>query len=291
MKPSVFLSHNTNDKNFARKLALDLECQGVKVWIDEAELKVGDSLIEKIREGIDKVDYVVAILSSNSIASAWVKKELDVAMTLEINGKQIKVLPLMLEQCDPPGFLLGKFYADFTHESNYIDSFELLMNSMGLVLNKSALLGKTKITNLDQATKKASDRLLLIYPKPFYRPFQYIGMTLSDAAKAVNGKPNKAGSIVIDSEDCHMFLEAEGNYISYVEVDLKKTEPCIQNQEFDSDPILGSFSINPSELDLIYKKAHYHKYYDHKRKLKVSVTCSFDGGPLSVGFSSKYYGM
>ena len=40
---SVFLSHNHNDKPFVRKLARDLENHGVHYWLDEAEMKIGDS--------------------------------------------------------------------------------------------------------------------------------------------------------------------------------------------------------------------------------------------------------
>jgi hypothetical protein len=42
MNISVFLSHNHKDKPFVRKLALDLEGHGIKYWIDEAEMKIGD---------------------------------------------------------------------------------------------------------------------------------------------------------------------------------------------------------------------------------------------------------
>lgn len=71
---SVFLSHSHQDKPFARRLTADLRHAGHIVWIDEAEILVGDSLIEKIRDGIGSVDYVAAILSRSSIDSEWVKR-------------------------------------------------------------------------------------------------------------------------------------------------------------------------------------------------------------------------
>lgn len=291
MNPSIFLSHNHKDKEFVRRLARDLDCHGIRVWLDEAELKIGDSLIEKIRDGIDGVDYVAVILSENSVQSRWVQKEIDVAMTLEIGGKDINVLPLMLERCELPGFLLGKFYADFTSEDKYLSSFELLINTMGLVFNRSAVIGETPASNLREAIDKASAQLLFFYPKPFHRPFQYIGMRIEDAAKEVGGTPNKVGSIIIENDECHMFLEAEGSFVNYVKVDIKRTAPCSQNKPFDSEPILGCLSINPAELDLFRKQTRCHHYRDHKRKLRIGVSCPCDGGPLSVDFSAKYYNM
>jgi hypothetical protein len=139
------------------------------------------------------------------------------------------------------------------------------------------------------AIDRAIDSGLHVLSAPFHRPFQYIGMSITDAARAVGGKPNKVGNIIIDSEQSHMLLEAEGNFINYVDVELKKTAPWSQNRPFDSEAILGVFSINPSELELIRKQTHFHTYYDHKRKLKIGVSCQYEGAPLSVGFSSKYY--
>lgn len=127
---SIFLSHNSKDKSFVRILATDLRRNGYYVWVDEAEIKLGDSLIDKIREGIDKVQYVGVILSKNSIESEWVRREVDIAMNQEIAGKKVKVLPLMLEDVEPPGFLAGKLYADFTSEENYKQGLELIMERL-----------------------------------------------------------------------------------------------------------------------------------------------------------------
>lgn len=124
---SIFLSHNSKDKPFVRKLANDLRRQGFYVWVDEAEIKLGDSLIEKIREGLDRVEYVGVVLSTNSINSEWVKKEIDIAMNQEIEGKKVKVLPIMLEKIDPPSFLKEKLYADFTSEDQYASGLQMIV--------------------------------------------------------------------------------------------------------------------------------------------------------------------
>ena len=128
---SIFLSHSHADKPFARKLAADLRKAGHAVWIDEAEINIGDSLIEKIREGLDQVDFVAAILSSASIASPWVTRELDIASNREIKEMRVVVLPLLLEQVELPGFLKGKFYGDFTNTSRYDEMLALLVRKLG----------------------------------------------------------------------------------------------------------------------------------------------------------------
>lgn len=291
MPPSVFLSHTKVDKPFVRRLANDLGNQGVPYWIDDAEIAVGESLIEKIRDGIDTMDYLAVILSPDSAKSPWVQREVDVAMNQEIAGRRVKVLPLMYRKCELPGFLLGKRYADFTDHERYAEAFEDLLRSMQVVFNRVAFAPPPRSTHLGQAIDTAWEQALSLLSRPFHRPYQYMGMSLQQAAIATGGTPNEAGNIVLNTESCHMLLEAEGNFINYVDVELKATGPHRQDQEFDSEAVLGALSINPSELELVRKQTHFHTYYDHKKRLKISVSCAYDGAPLSVGFSSKYYGM
>jgi hypothetical protein len=291
MRVSVFLSHNHGDKDFVRRLARDLESHGVRYWLDEAEMKIGDSLIQKIRKGIDSVDFFAIVLSPNSVEAPWVVNELDVAMNHQINGKPIKVLPILLKECELPGFLVGKLYGDFQNEAQHEGSFRKLINSIGLVFNKSVMHSERSANSLGSALDKAFLKSLPLMSKPFHRPFQYMGMSIQKAEAEVGATANSVGNIVVENDECRMLLEAEGNFISYVEVDLKATAPHNQDQEFDSEPVLGALSIGLSELDLERKKIHYHTYYDHRKKLKVGVSCLYDGAPLTVAFSSKYYGM
>jgi hypothetical protein len=102
------------------------------VWIDESEIQLGDSLIEKIQEGIDKAEFFGAIISHNSVKSEWVKKELDVAMNKEIEGRRVKVLPLLIDECEIPGFLRGKLYADFRNMKGYDATLEMVLRKLGI---------------------------------------------------------------------------------------------------------------------------------------------------------------
>ena len=82
-------------------------------------MRIGDSLIEKISAAIHDTDFVAAVISQHSVKSTWVKKELSLAMTKEINGKRVVVLPLLVEKCDLPFFLSDKLYAVLTSADNF----------------------------------------------------------------------------------------------------------------------------------------------------------------------------
>lgn len=127
---SIFLSHNSADKDFVRKLASALESYGIRAWVDEAEIRVGESLIWKISDAIEECDFVAAILSKNSVESNWVKKELEMAMTEELAGDRYKVLPIILDDAKIPLFLRGKLYADFSDGSEWKRSVSSLVSSI-----------------------------------------------------------------------------------------------------------------------------------------------------------------
>lgn len=127
----VFLSHTSADKPFVRQLRDDLKAHGVsRVWIDEAEIEVGDSLIAKIDEGIKQTPYIAVVLSSNSIKAPWVKKELNIAINREISQGRVVVLPLLYEKCEIPAFLSEKLYADFTSDEQYEESLQKVLRKL-----------------------------------------------------------------------------------------------------------------------------------------------------------------
>lgn len=118
-KASAFLCHSSADKEAARRLAIELAMRDVRPWIDEAEIRTGDSLIQKIEDGIAGSTCLVPVLSKNSVASRWCKEELRMALATQIKSGVKGVLPALLEDCELPGFLLEKAYADLRRWDHY----------------------------------------------------------------------------------------------------------------------------------------------------------------------------
>lgn len=109
----VFISYSHQDRDFATKLAMQLVKHKAKVWIDQWELHVGDSIIDKIQEAIQDASALIIMLSKASVNSEWCKKELSSGLLRELEEKRVVVLPALIEECDIPLFLRGKMYADF----------------------------------------------------------------------------------------------------------------------------------------------------------------------------------
>ena len=158
---SIFISHNSWDKPFVRKLGNKLKKYGIKVWIDEAEIKVGESLIKKISEGITQMEYVGAILSKNSINSSWVQKELHLAMTKEINRRKVIVLPILIEDCNIPDFLIDKRYADFRDPSRFDESIRDLLAVFRENINFQTYQESTLSNFIKKSSNDSGDKILV----------------------------------------------------------------------------------------------------------------------------------
>lgn len=93
----VFISHASEDKaSVARPLRDALAAQGVTVWLDEAELRIGHSLRRKIDDGIRSSRFGVVVLSKPFFAKGWTNHELDGLVTRTVAGEQT-LLPIWHE--------------------------------------------------------------------------------------------------------------------------------------------------------------------------------------------------
>jgi hypothetical protein len=115
---TVFISYNTDDAPFANALARNLRSRSIRPWIDEEEIRVGDSLIGRIGEALRDNDFIIVVLSPSSVRSEWLRRELKEALTREISEKRVVVLPVIARTCKIPPFLTDKKYADFTRNSD-----------------------------------------------------------------------------------------------------------------------------------------------------------------------------
>jgi hypothetical protein len=81
---SVFISHSSTDKPFARTLHDALQEHGVRCWLDEKQLLPGDDLADQIDRGIRLWDKMILCCSERSLRNSWwVETELDKALQKE----------------------------------------------------------------------------------------------------------------------------------------------------------------------------------------------------------------
>lgn len=90
----AFISHATEDKeDLVRPLADALISAGYKIWYDEFQLKVGDSLRRSIDRGLAASRFGILILSPSFFAKQWPQYELDGLVSKEMEGGKV-ILPI-----------------------------------------------------------------------------------------------------------------------------------------------------------------------------------------------------
>ncbi len=139
---SLFLSHSSIDKPLARRIATDLRAADIRVWLDEWDILVGDSISQHVQKGLDDSEYVAVLLSPHSVKSGWVEKEWQSQIGQEAASGSVVVLPLLAAQCEIPALLRDKRYANFS--SDYSNGFDELITSItGHTQRKVTLPGRT----------------------------------------------------------------------------------------------------------------------------------------------------
>jgi hypothetical protein len=96
----AFICHALEDHKIARKIANGLSERGVRVWFDEYVLRVGDSIRQKIDDGLRKSRFGVVLISKVFFDKGWANYELDGLlqkhMVLSAQGGRV-VLPVWLD--------------------------------------------------------------------------------------------------------------------------------------------------------------------------------------------------
>jgi len=136
----LFISYASEDKEIiARPLANSLTNMGLKVWYDEFNLKLGDSLRRKIDEGLSKSRFGLVILSHHFFNKEWPQKELDGLTSREINGNKV-ILPIWHEITKEDVLNYSPILADKVALSSTIGIHELAKKIFNVVHNERGIV-------------------------------------------------------------------------------------------------------------------------------------------------------
>jgi hypothetical protein len=96
----VFICHASEDKAaVVGPLVAALDERGLRVWLDQMEILIGDSLTQRIDEGLAHSRFGVVVVSRAVLEkeTGWVRRELDALAGREAQEGQVVVLPVWHE--------------------------------------------------------------------------------------------------------------------------------------------------------------------------------------------------
>jgi hypothetical protein len=116
-KLRVFLCHSSNDKPAVRELYQKLRAEDwIQPWLDEEELYPGQDWNLEIEKAVEAADAILVCLSNNSITKeGYVQRELRIVLDYADYKPEgtLYLIPIRLEECDPPRRLRAWQYADY----------------------------------------------------------------------------------------------------------------------------------------------------------------------------------
>jgi hypothetical protein len=86
--PVCFLSYAAPDLHFAARVRLFLSALGFDAWMYSRDIGEGEEIFETVRGAIDRADFLLALATPQSIASAW--------MWTEISYASARVIPSLV---------------------------------------------------------------------------------------------------------------------------------------------------------------------------------------------------
>lgn len=106
--PKVFLSYAFDDRELAIRIAEALQANGVDTWFADWCISAGDSIRQRIDEGLGNCTHFVVLLTPRSIAKPWVRQEMDAGLMRKLStGSKFIALRSDLPAGELPPLLQG----------------------------------------------------------------------------------------------------------------------------------------------------------------------------------------
>src|SRR5688572_4514778 len=117
----VFLCHSSGDKPTVRELYRRFDAEGwIDAWLDEEKLYPGQDWNLEIEKAVELSDVIIVCLTHNSVSKeGYVQRELRIVLDQAEYKPEgtLFIIPVRLEECQPPRRLRRWQYADYFPKS------------------------------------------------------------------------------------------------------------------------------------------------------------------------------
>jgi hypothetical protein len=141
----VFLCHSSGDKPTVRELYRRLDSEGwIDPWLDEEKLYPGQDWNYEIELAVEAADVIIVCLTNNSVnKEGYIQRELRIVLDLADYKPEgtLFIIPVRLEEVEPPKRLKKWQYADYFPPSDRDRSYERLLVSLRKRANAVGVLG------------------------------------------------------------------------------------------------------------------------------------------------------
>lgn len=237
-------------------MAEDLTKAGLRVWLDQWHIKVGDSFAQAISEAMGASRFLVMVMSPDYFQSVWTTREWQSGLAKEVHADGVGLIPILYRDCDIPLMLRTKTWVDFRDSSQYRPALDRLVRALhSLASSETPVRGETeeprpgeRVEQLD--VKTVSD----------------LKRVLQDALEAFRAKPDAPATLTspadladIDESMCFVVMpfrvESLGivyeDFVKPTLADRCKLRPERGDDMFGSDVVMDDITKSIRRARLI----------------------------------------
>jgi len=195
--PKAFLSYGWEDRELAEKIAAALQGNGIDTWWAEWCIGAGDSLRQKIDEGLGDCTHFIVLLTPTSLSKPLVNQEMDAGLVRKIRN-QCKFIPLRHElQAEAlPPLVSGMLSPDL---SDFDGGMKQLVNDIHGVVRKPPLGAPPEAVAQAEETETGHSPAATTVAKLFVESTEHA--MFADPQMTVDEIADKTGLSRDDAED------------------------------------------------------------------------------------------
>lgn len=124
----VFVSYSQKDESAARKLKAALADRGNEVWLADDEIQPGETVAERVREGLRAANAVVLLIGRHP--TTWARYEWSEALERAWDPSgEFRLLPVILPGAERPSFVGDEQVLTIARQSDWARVAEALEKS------------------------------------------------------------------------------------------------------------------------------------------------------------------
>ncbi len=128
----AFVSYATKDAAVVQRIVNRLKDEGLRIWLASRDLLPGDDVVREIQDALLQSHALIVVLSANGVGSEWIELELNTFIALDPSGRQRRLIPVIIDDWEVPGYLLRYKRVDLRTQSDEEFSFLVLACEAGL---------------------------------------------------------------------------------------------------------------------------------------------------------------
>jgi tetratricopeptide (TPR) repeat protein len=107
-----FISYTAVNRSWAEWIAVQLEAAGYSTLLQAWDFRPGSDFIHQMQQAITLAGRTIAVLSPAYFGSAFGEAEWRAAFAKDPTGERGLLVPVRVQECEPPGLLASRVYVD-----------------------------------------------------------------------------------------------------------------------------------------------------------------------------------